>query len=66
MALDAGRIEAPVLFVNGSDDQMWPAAEMAAELMRRRAQARRSSDQHVNLAEGGHIVRPPFMPTTVT
>ncbi len=60
------RIEAPILFVSGSDDQMWPAAEMVAALMRRRAQARRPSDQHLNLAEAGHIIRPPFMPTTVT
>ena len=60
------RIEAPILFVSGSDDQMWPAAEMVGALMRRRAQARRPSDQHLNLAEAGHIIRPPFMPTTVT
>jgi dienelactone hydrolase len=60
------RIEAPILFVSGSDDQMWPAAEMVAALMRRRAQARRPSDQHLNLAEAGHIIRPPFTPTTVT
>ena len=60
------RIEAPILFVSGSHDQMWPAAEMVGALMRRRTQARRPSDQHLNLAEAGHIIRPPFMPTTVT
>ena len=60
------RIEAPILFVSGSDDQMWPAAEMVAALLRRRAQARRPSDQHLNLAQAGHIIRPPFTPTTVT
>ncbi len=60
------RIEAPILLVSGSDDQMWPAAEMAAALARRRAQARRSGDKHLNLAQAGHIIRPPFMPTTVT
>lgn len=62
----AERIEAPILFVSGSDDQVWPAAEMAAALMRRRAQARRSGDQQLNLAEAGHIIRPPFVPSTVT
>lgn len=60
------RIEAPILFVNGTDDEMWPAAEMVAALMRRRAQARRSGDQHLSFADAGHIIRPPFMPTTVT
>ena len=60
------RIEAPIFFVSGSDDQMWPAAELVGALMRRRAQARRPSDQHLNLAEAGHIIGPPFMPTTVT
>ena len=60
------RIEAPILLVSGSDDQMWPAAEMAAALARRRAQARRSGDKHLNLAQAGHIIRPPFVPTTVT
>lgn len=60
------RIEGPILFVSGNDDQMWPAAEMAAALMRRRAQARRSGDRHLSFVEAGHIIRPPFMPTTVT
>ena len=39
---------------------------MAAALMRRRAQARRSGDRHLSFVEAGHIIRPPFMPTTVT
>ena len=60
------RIEAPILFVSGNDDQMWPATEMAAALMRRRAQARRSGDRHLNFTDAGHIIPPPFTPTTVT
>jgi dienelactone hydrolase len=60
------RIEAPILFVSGNDDQMWPAAEMVAALMRRRAQGRRSGDRHLSFANAGHIIRPPFTPTTVT
>jgi dienelactone hydrolase len=60
------RIEAPILFVSGKDDQMWPAAEMVAALMRRRAQGRRFSDRHLSFAEAGHIIRPPITPTTVT
>src|SRR5215207_218170 len=43
-----GRIEAPILFVSGNDDQMWPAAEMAAALKRRRAQPRRSGDRYLS------------------
>jgi len=60
------RIEAPILFVSGNDDQMWPAAEMAAALMRRRAQAETPGDRHLSFADAGHIIRPPFTPTTVT
>jgi dienelactone hydrolase len=60
------RIEAPILFVSGNDDQMWPAAEMVSALMRRRAQGRGSSDRHLSFAHAGHIIRPPYTPTTVT
>jgi dienelactone hydrolase len=60
------RIEAPILFVSGDDDEMWPGAEMAAALMRRRAQARRSDDRHLSFEGAGHIIRPPFTPTTIT
>jgi dienelactone hydrolase len=60
------RIEAPILFVSGNDDQMWPAAEMTTALKRRRAQPSRLGDQHLNFADAGHIIRPPFTPTTIT
>jgi len=60
------RVEAPILFVSGDDDQMWPSTEMVAALLRRRAEARRSGDRHRRFAEAGHIIRPPFAPTTVT
>ncbi len=52
--------------MSGNDDQVWPATEMAVALMRRRAQARRSADRHLSFADAGHIIPPPFMPTTVT
>src|SRR5215217_3736063 len=60
------RIETPILFVSGDDDQMWPASEMTAALVRRCARARRSGDRHLSFAEAGHIIRPPLVPTTVT
>ena len=60
------RIDAPILLVSGNDDQVWPATEMAVALMRRRAQARRSANRHLSFADAGHIIPPPFMPTTVT
>jgi dienelactone hydrolase len=60
------RIEAPILFLSGNDDQMWPAAEMTAALKRRRAQSRRSGDRYLSFADAGHIIRPPFAPTTIT
>ena len=60
------RIEAPILFVSGNDDQMWPAAEMVAALRRRRARGKGSSDRHLSLADAGHVIRPPFTSTTVT
>jgi len=60
------RVEAPILFVSGNDDQMWPSTEMVAALLRRRAEARRSDDHHRSFAEAGHIIRPPITPTTIT
>jgi dienelactone hydrolase len=60
------RVEAPILFVSGNDDQMWPSTEMVAALLRRRAEARRSGDHHRSFAEAGHIIRPPITPTTIT
>jgi dienelactone hydrolase len=40
-AIRAERIGAPILLLSGEDDQRWPGTEMAAALMRRRAEAGR-------------------------
>jgi pimeloyl-ACP methyl ester carboxylesterase len=66
-AVDAARIEVekircPLLLVAGEDDQMWPGAEMAQEIIARRD---RADDQLLSFADAGHFIGAPFVPTTV-
>jgi dienelactone hydrolase len=65
-AIPVERIDAPILFVTGDDDQLWPSSEMAAALIRRRAEAGRAADVHLRYPDAGHLIRPPCVPTTVT
>ncbi len=61
-AIPVEQFDAPVLFVSGSDDQVWPSARMADTLLARRANA---GDHHESYAGAGHLLRLGVMPTTV-
>lgn len=65
-AIRVERIDAPILFLTGADDQMWPAAAMVESMLARRRSAGKLSDSQVNFQGAGHIIRPPYAPTTIT
>lgn len=65
-AIHTEQIAAPILFLSGDDDQMWPGREMADALLHQRTAAGRLGDRHCSFAAAGHIIRPPIIPTTVT
>ncbi|MPZ40923.1 MAG: hypothetical protein GEU95_23305, partial [Rhizobiales bacterium] len=66
-AIRVERIAAPILFVVGDDDQMWPAAAMLKTLRsRRRSSGYEEADRYLRFADTGHIIRPPIVPTTIT
>jgi dienelactone hydrolase len=59
-------ISCPILTIAGGSDAMWPAAEMAQALHRRRRQhATGGDDVELNYPGAGHFFRPPATPTTV-
>ena len=60
------RIRAPLLLLSGQDDQMWPASEMARQIVDRRREHRvGAEDRHLDFPDAGHFLRPPITPTTV-
>jgi dienelactone hydrolase len=60
------RIRAPLLLLSGQDDQMWPASDMARQIIeRRRQRGTGAGDAHLDLPDAGHFLRPPITPTTV-
>ena len=65
-AIPVERIDAPILFVAGQSDQMWPASEMAASMSERRRAAGRAGDRFLDFPDAGHVLRPPIIPTTIT
>lgn len=65
-AIPVEKISAPILFVTGDDDQMWPASIMAVTMIERREQAGLTGDRHLRFENAGHIIHPPVTPTTVT
>ncbi|MGA1835427.1 acyl-CoA thioesterase/bile acid-CoA:amino acid N-acyltransferase family protein [Herbiconiux sp. 11R-BC] len=58
--IDATAIAAPVLFAGGSDDAVWPGAEMAAELASVRS---RADDVLLTFPGAGHLLRFGVQPT---
>jgi pimeloyl-ACP methyl ester carboxylesterase len=65
-AVDAARIEVekircPLLLFAGKDDQMWPGAEMAREIVSRRD---RPDDRLLTFEDVGHFIGAPLVPTT--
>jgi fermentation-respiration switch protein FrsA (DUF1100 family) len=65
-AIPVERIPCPLMLVSGEDDQMWPGAEMAEGIARRRqGSAAGAGDRYLRFPDAGHFVRPPVIPTTV-
>ena len=59
-------ITCPILTIAGGSDSMWPAAEMAQALHRRRKQHDAGHhDVELEYPGAGHFFRPPATPTTV-
>ena len=60
------RIAGPVLLISGVDDQMWPASLMSERIMRRlAAHAFQWPHRHLRYPDAGHLIGPPWRPTTV-
>ncbi|MGE5334424.1 MAG: acyl-CoA thioester hydrolase/BAAT C-terminal domain-containing protein, partial [Nitrososphaerota archaeon] len=60
------RIAGPVLLISGDDDQMWPSSLMAERIMRRLAAHHFAWPyRHLRYADAGHLIAPPWQPTTV-
>ncbi|XP_030576504.1 acyl-coenzyme A thioesterase 1-like isoform X2 [Archocentrus centrarchus] len=61
--VEVGRINCPMLLVNGCDDQSWPSVETAEEIAR---MMREVGKEHLlsRLAYpgSGHLIEPPFLP----
>lgn len=59
------RTNGPLLMISGTDDQMWPSTEMADLAMTRlRKQNFRYRFEHLIYEGAGHLIAPPFAPTT--
>lgn len=61
-AIPVERIAAPLLLVAGAADDMWPSCEMTRAIVERRAAG---ADRVLVLADAGHLIPPPVVPTTV-
>ena len=60
------RIAGPVLLISGEDDQIWPSSLMAGRIMRRLAAHNfQWPYRHLSYPEAGHLIGPPWRPTTV-
>lgn len=60
------RIEAPVLMISGRSDEIWPSFDLT-EIAMRRLERRASTKPFYHLAyeDAGHLIRSPYVPTTV-
>ncbi len=57
------KIRGPVLLVTGEDDQAWPSAEMADQVMKRLIEHKHPyPDKHLCYANCGHLVETPNYP----
>uniref|UniRef100_A0A3Q0RWW4 Acyl-CoA thioesterase 17 n=1 Tax=Amphilophus citrinellus TaxID=61819 RepID=A0A3Q0RWW4_AMPCI len=61
--VDVGKINCPMLLVNGCDDQNWPAVETAEEVARlMRAAGKEHLLSRLLYPDTGHLIEPPFSP----
>jgi dienelactone hydrolase len=60
------RINGPVLLISGKDDAMWPSERLAG-IAERRLQSQQFAHpyRHLAYAGAGHMIGPPYQPTTV-
>ncbi len=60
------RIQGPVMFISGSDDQLWPS-ELFSDMAEKELAASqfRHSVRHVRNPDAGHTIGFPYVPTTV-
>ncbi|MDN5865050.1 MAG: acyl-CoA thioesterase/BAAT N-terminal domain-containing protein [Gammaproteobacteria bacterium] len=66
-AIPVERIAGPVLLISGTDDQMWPSAVMARQIMQRLAAHDHAyADESLCYRGAGHMILPPYRPTVTT
>jgi len=63
-AIPVERIGGPVLIAAASDDCVWPSSLALVASERLRRAARDHADKFVELRGAGHLVQPPYLPTT--
>ncbi len=65
-SLPVEKIDAPILLLAGNEDQVWPSGQMSELLYRaRRASRGHEGDQKLVYEKVGHIIRFPYLPTSV-
>ncbi|XP_041833104.1 peroxisomal succinyl-coenzyme A thioesterase-like [Melanotaenia boesemani] len=63
LKLNVGKMNCPVLLVNGCDDQNWPAVETAADIAKMMREAGKGNLlTQLDYPDTGHLIEPPFSP----
>lgn len=61
--VDVGKINFPLLLINGTDDQNWPAVECSEDISRRmKAAGKEHLLTVLDYHEAGHLIEPPYSP----
>uniref|UniRef100_A0A8C2ZME6 Acyl-CoA thioesterase 14 n=1 Tax=Cyclopterus lumpus TaxID=8103 RepID=A0A8C2ZME6_CYCLU len=61
--LDVGKINCPMLLVNGIDDQNWPTVECAEDMAHMmRAAGKEHLLTRIEYPDAGHLIEPPYSP----
>ncbi|XP_076015967.1 peroxisomal succinyl-coenzyme A thioesterase-like isoform X2 [Genypterus blacodes] len=61
--MDVGRINCPVLLINGEDDQNWPTVESAEDIAQiMRAAGKEHLLSTLTYPGAGHLIEPPYSP----
>ncbi|MEI8081094.1 MAG: acyl-CoA thioesterase/bile acid-CoA:amino acid N-acyltransferase family protein [Actinomycetes bacterium] len=66
-AIPVEQIQAPILCLSGTDDQVWPSSRMYAAIEARRSAAGKAGDDgRIDYQDAGHFIRLGIMPTGVS
>jgi dienelactone hydrolase len=66
-AIDVGKIGARLMLIAGSDDQLWPSAEMLRQVQSKRQQsAIGAHDKYLVYAGAGHLIGKAYLPAGST